>query len=63
MRAAFPDMRFETLQMLAADEPAGHAFDVEHAHAFRLTQGKIAEHRAIRDDLTMHDQLVGRRAA
>ena len=88
MRAAFPDMRFETLQTLAADdwvitkmrwtgtfqagfdfigfagiEPTGRAFDVEHAHAFRLTQGKIAEHWAIRDDLTMHDQLVGRRAA
>ncbi len=87
-RAAFPDMRFETLQTLAAGDwvitrmrwtgtfwagfdfigfagiaPTGRAFDVEHAHAFRLTEGKIAEHWAIRDDLTMHDQLLGRRTA
>ena len=87
-RTAFPDMRFETLQMLAADdwvitkmrwtgtfqagfgfigfagiEPTGRSFDVEHAHAFRLADGKIAEHWAVRDDLTMHDQLLGRRAA
>jgi predicted ester cyclase len=87
-RTAFPDMRFETLQTLAADdwvitkmrwtgtfqagfdfigfsgiEPTGRTFDVEHAHAFRLAQGKIAEHWAIRDDLTMHDQLLGRRSA
>jgi len=87
-RTAFPDMRFETLQTLAADdwvitkmrwtgtfqagfafigfvgiEPTGRTFDVEHAHAFRLAEGKIAEHWAIRDDLTMHDQLLGRRVA
>jgi len=87
-RTAFPDMRFETVQTLAADdwvitkmrwtgtfqarfdfigfngiEPNGRTFDVEHAHAFRLAEGKIAEHWAIRDDLTMHDQLLGRRAA
>ena len=87
-RAAFPDMRFETLQTLAAGDwvitrmrwtgtfragfdfigfagiaPTGRTFDVEHAHAFRLAEGKIAEHWAIRDDLTMHDQLLGRRTA
>jgi predicted ester cyclase len=87
-RAAFPDMRFETLQTLAAGDwvitkmrwtgtfragfgfiglagikPTGRTFDVEHAHAFRLAGGKIAEHWAIRDDLTMHGQLLGRRAA
>ncbi len=87
-RAAFSDMRFETLQTLAAGDwvitkmrwtgtfragfgfiglagikPTGRAFDVEHVHAFRLAGGKIAEHWAIRDDLTMHGQLLGRRAA
>jgi predicted ester cyclase len=87
-RTAFPDMRFEILQTLAADnwvitkmrwtgtfqagfdfigfggiEPTGRTFDVEHAHAFRLAEGKIAEHWAIRDDLTMHDQLLSRPAA
>jgi predicted ester cyclase len=83
-RTAFPDMRFDSLQTLAADdwvitkmrwtgtfqagfgfigfagiEPTGRTFDVEHVHAFRLAEGKIAEHWAIRDDLTMHDQLLG----
>lgn len=87
-RTAFPDMRFEILQTLAAGdwvimkmrwtgtfqagfdfigfagiEPTGQPFDVEHAHAFRLAEGKIAEHWAIRDDLTMHGQLLGRPAA
>jgi predicted ester cyclase len=47
----------------AGIEPTGRTFDVEHAHAFRLAEGKIAEHWAIRDDLTMHAQLLGRRAA
>lgn len=39
--------------------PTGRAFDVEHAHAFRFVDGKIAEHWAVRDDRTMHDQLLG----
>jgi predicted ester cyclase len=39
--------------------PTGRSFDVEHVHAFRFVSGKIAEHWAVRDDLTMHDQLLG----
>lgn len=39
--------------------PTGRAFDVEHAQAFRFVGEKIAEHWAIRDDLTMHRQLLG----
>lgn len=37
--------------------PTGRAFDVDHVHAFRLTAGKVVEHWAVRDDLTMHTQL------
>jgi predicted ester cyclase len=40
-------------------EPTGRSFDVDHVHAFRLVDGKIAEHWAVRDDLTMHKQLLG----
>lgn len=39
--------------------PTGRRFDVDHVHAFRLVDGKIAEHWAVRDDLTMHSQLLG----
>jgi predicted ester cyclase len=39
--------------------PTGRSFDVEHAHAFRFVGDKIAEHWAVRDDLTMHQQLLG----
>ncbi len=38
--------------------PTGRRFDVEHAHAFRVSDDKIAEHWAIRDDLTMRNQLL-----
>ena len=40
-------------------KPTGRSFDVEHVHAFRFVDGKIAEHWAVRDDLTMHNQLLG----
>ena len=40
-------------------EPTGRCFDVNHVHAFRFVNGKIAEHWAVRDDLTMHRQLLG----
>jgi predicted ester cyclase len=83
-RAAFPDMHFTPVQILAAGdwvitrarwtgtfrapfafvglagiEPTGRSFDVESVHAFRFVNGKIAEHWAVRDDLTMHRQLLG----
>lgn len=37
--------------------PTNRQFDVEHVHAFRFVDGKVAEHWAVRDDLTMHYQL------
>lgn len=40
--------------------PTGRRFDVDHVHAFRFVDGKIAEHWAVRDDLTMQNQLLGR---
>jgi predicted ester cyclase len=44
---------------LAGVEPTGRSFDVIHAQAFRFVGDKIAEHWAVRDDLTMHKQLLG----
>jgi steroid delta-isomerase-like uncharacterized protein len=37
--------------------PNGKAFKVKHIHRFRLRDGKIVEHFAVRDDLGMFQQL------
>ena len=37
--------------------PNGKAFTVKHIHRFRLKDGKIVEHFAVRDDLGMFRQL------
>ena len=37
--------------------PNGKAFAVKHIHRFRLRDGKIIEHFAVRDDLGMFQQL------
>jgi predicted ester cyclase len=37
--------------------PNGKAFSVKHIHRFRLKDGKIFEHFAVRDDLGMFAQL------
>ncbi len=37
--------------------PNSRAFKVKHIHRFRLRQGKIVEHLAVRDDLGMFRQL------
>jgi predicted ester cyclase len=37
--------------------PNSRAFKVKHIHRFRLRQGKIVEHFAVRDDLGMFRQL------
>jgi predicted ester cyclase len=50
--------RFDFIGFEGVD-PTGRRFDVEHAHAFRVIDGKVAEHWAVRDDLTMHNQLLG----
>jgi len=36
---------------------AGKRFSVEHMHIYRLSEGKIAEHWVVRDDLGMMLQL------
>jgi hypothetical protein len=42
---------------LELDLEAGRSFSVDLAHSYRLVGGKIAEHRATRDDLTSLQQL------
>ena len=37
--------------------PNGKKFKVKHIHRFRLKEGKIVEHFAVRDDLGMFQQL------
>ncbi len=37
--------------------PNGRAFKVKHIHRFRLREGKVVEHFAVRDDLGMFQQL------
>ena len=37
--------------------PDGKTFKVKHIHRFRLREGKIIDHFAVRDDLGMFQQL------
>ena len=37
--------------------PNGRSFEIKHMHRFRLRDGKIVEHFAVRDDLGMFQQL------
>jgi len=37
--------------------PNGRVFKVKHIHRFRLKEGKIVEHFAVREDLSMFQQL------
>jgi predicted ester cyclase len=37
--------------------PSGERFSVEHMHIYRVTQGLIAEHWVVRDDLAMMQQI------
>jgi predicted ester cyclase len=43
--------------MLVGVEPTQKRFEVQHIHWYRLRDGKIVEHRANRDDLSMMRQL------
>jgi predicted ester cyclase len=49
------------LQLFGITFPAdGSTFSNRHVHTFRISDGKLAEHGAIRDDLTMLLQLGAR---
>ena len=37
--------------------PTGRSIEVAHFHLYRIVEGKIAEHAAVRDDLVMLKQL------
>ena len=43
--------------MLAGAAPTGKRVEVLHFHGFRIADGQIAEHAAVRDDLEMMFQL------
>ena len=43
--------------MLAGAAPTGKRVEVLHFHSFRMADGQIAEHAAVRDDLEMMFQL------
>jgi predicted ester cyclase len=43
--------------MLAGAAPTGRRVEVLHFHSFRIADGEIAEHAAVRDDLEMMFQL------
>ena len=43
--------------MLAVAAPTGQRVEVLHFHSFRIADGEIAEHAAVRDDLEMMFQL------
>jgi len=51
--------RAATLPMLQGTEPAGQSVEWEHVHLFRLVEGRIAEHWAVRDDLGLLRQISG----
>lgn len=38
-------------------EPTGKSFDYDQVHFYRLKEGLIIEHEAVRDDLVLHRQL------
>jgi predicted ester cyclase len=43
--------------MLIQTPPTGKPYAVQHVHLFRLADGKVIEHRAVRDDLGLLLQL------
>ncbi len=45
--------------LLQAIQPTGKPYSVRHIHAFRIADGKIVEHWAARDDLTLLEELGG----
>ncbi len=54
-----PAMPVEGGTLLQAIQPTGKHYSVRHIHAFRIADGKIVEHWAARDDLTLLEELGG----
>jgi predicted ester cyclase len=52
-----PDMPFVQGGVFAMVEPSGKSIEMMQMHWFRVYDGKIVEHWAVRDDLTMARQL------
>jgi predicted ester cyclase len=52
-----PTMPHVFAGMLAGVAPTGKRVEVLHFHSFRIADGEIAEHAAVRDDLEMMFQL------
>jgi predicted ester cyclase len=72
LRSAFPDLRIQEQETIIQDDvvvsthtgnffflpPAGNKISYELVHLFKVGEGgKIVEHKAIRDDLTLLAQL------
>jgi predicted ester cyclase len=54
-----PPIPVEGGQLLQHVDPVGAPYAVEHVHLFRIADGVIAEHWAVRDDLALLQQLGG----
>ena len=77
LRTAFPDIHYETEELIAEGDkvvarttmrgthlgpymgipPTGRRFEQQQIHILRFADGKAVEHRAVRDDLGMLQQL------
>jgi len=49
--------RLQVLIAVVGSPPNGKSFKVKHIHRFRLKKAKIVEHFAVRDDLSVFQQL------
>lgn len=47
-----------TIELIADVKPTGQAVEWRHTHWFRITDGRIAEHFAHRDDLGLRRQVL-----
>ncbi len=54
-----PAMPVEAGTRLQTLRPMGKRYSVQHIHVFRIDDGKIAEHWAVRDDLGLLEELGG----
>ena len=77
LRTAFPDLHYDTEELIAEGDkvvarttmrgthlgpylgipPTGRRFEQKQIHILRFVDGKAVEHRAVRDDLGMLQQL------